>query len=153
MNRSASSDVNYLLWYRENNPVSQEMELIWSTGTSRSTCWMITTRTSSRGPPSSKTGDGPEVPSSVSELYCQSNLQLSGVLMMGYELYRQLSNKKSRKRKGKNHQTGCDFEQKSESSALHDIQKYLVNPGPDLVICDEGHRIKNSHASISQVRN
>jgi len=70
-----------------------------------------------------------------------------GVLMLGYELYRQLANKKPRKRKSKGFD---DQEEKQERKTLADIQAHLVNPGPDLVFCDEGHRIKNSHASISQ---
>ena len=39
-----------------------------------------------------------------------------GVLMMGYELYRQLSNKKSRKKKGKNYPTLEESKEKNESS-------------------------------------
>lgn len=31
-----------------------------------------------------------------------------------------------------------------------EAQKSLCKPGPDLVVCDEGHRIKNSQANISQ---
>ena len=68
--------------------------------------------------------------------------------MMGYELYRQLANKKPRKKKSKSD----DHEERAERKLLAEVRSHLVNPGPDLVICDEGHRIKNSHASISQVK-
>lgn len=30
------------------------------------------------------------------------------------------------------------------------IERALSRPGPDVVICDEGHRIKNCHANTSQ---
>ncbi|KAH8261185.1 hypothetical protein KR044_004748, partial [Drosophila immigrans] len=71
-----------------------------------------------------------------------------GVLLIGYELFRLLALKlvTTRKKKGKNanhdaHDTSKDL--------MNMAFEALVKPGPDLVICDEGHRIKNSHAGIS----
>ena len=80
-----------------------------------------------------------------------------GVLLMGYELYRQLANKRQRKKKRtaaarRNNDPECiDIEEEDRAKdMLDEIYGALVDPGPDLVICDEGHRIKNSHASTSQ---
>ncbi|XP_017094325.2 helicase ARIP4 isoform X2 [Drosophila bipectinata] len=71
-----------------------------------------------------------------------------GVLLIGYELFRLLALKlvKTRKRKGSIvRPDGMD----SSSDLMNVVFEALVKPGPDLVICDEGHRIKNSHAGIS----
>uniref|UniRef100_W5NA56 RAD54 like 2 n=1 Tax=Lepisosteus oculatus TaxID=7918 RepID=W5NA56_LEPOC len=80
-----------------------------------------------------------------------------GVLLMGYEMYRLLSLKKSfvsgRRKKSKK-PTGpviIDLDEEDrQQELLKGIEKALSRPGPDVVICDEGHRIKNCHASTSQ---
>ncbi|KAM9361199.1 helicase ARIP4 [Symphorus nematophorus] len=80
-----------------------------------------------------------------------------GVLLMGYEMYRLLSMKKSfvmgKKRKSKK-PTGpiiIDLDEEDRQQELmKGIERSIARPGPDVVICDEGHRIKNYHASTSQ---
>ncbi|KAF5298194.1 hypothetical protein FQA39_LY02618 [Lamprigera yunnana] len=72
-----------------------------------------------------------------------------GVLLIGYEQYRLLSLRKQPKSRRKPHLIQPEDEDKNRK-LFDDIHSALVMPGPDLVICDEGHRIKNSHASISQ---
>ncbi|KAH3820380.1 helicase ARIP4-like isoform X2 [Dreissena polymorpha] len=80
--------------------------------------------------------------------------QNGGVLLLGYEMYRLLSSKKVHLQKAKGRKKpGSDVidveEEDRDKKLLLNIHEALVNPGPDLVVCDEGHRIKNSHAGIS----
>ncbi|CAH8484046.1 unnamed protein product [Dicrocoelium dendriticum] len=87
-----------------------------------------------------------------------------GVLLLGYEMFRLLLNQKrmlagtsltkaemrSMSRR-KNKLICVDLEREEKREKMwSDFHAALLDPGPQLVICDEGHRIKNSEASISK---
>ncbi|CDS42546.1 helicase arip4 [Echinococcus multilocularis] len=117
--------------------------------------------------------------------------QVGGVLLMGYEMFRLLTNPRKQNRVNSvssgspfvysggipiNGSTSAlfspssllpDYEKPSsrkrkrpitidvekeekEEHMLSDMRIALTDPGPQIVICDEGHRIKNSEASISR---
>lgn len=73
--------------------------------------------------------------------------QEGGVLIMGYEMYRLLSLKKTKTKRKKG--IVVDTTNNRDREMFDNIYAALVSPGPDLVVCDEGHRIKNSHATTS----
>lgn len=82
--------------------------------------------------------------------------ETGGVMLMGYEMYRMLALKKpakvAKRRKNRKKEDINPMEVEDDSvdkKLLDDIFLALVNPGPDLVVCDEGHRIKNCSASTS----
>ncbi|XP_039756825.1 transcriptional regulator ATRX homolog isoform X3 [Pararge aegeria] len=61
-----------------------------------------------------------------------------GVCVLGYEMFRNLS---------------ADNVKKFKKKMLKSFQESLVDPGPDLVVCDEGHLLKNEKTSLSQAMN
>lgn len=62
--------------------------------------------------------------------------ETGGVLLIGYEMFRLLTRKLS-----------------ENDETFENMRRALTNPGADLVVCDEGHRIKNSNAEISVALN
>ncbi|XP_016997313.2 transcriptional regulator ATRX homolog [Drosophila takahashii] len=58
-----------------------------------------------------------------------------GVCILGYDMYRILANEKAK---------GLRKKQREQ------LFQALVDPGPDLVVCDEGHLLKNEKTSISK---
>ncbi|KAB0803719.1 hypothetical protein PPYR_00689 [Photinus pyralis] len=61
-----------------------------------------------------------------------------GVLIIGYDMFRNLTNPTNKRLKKK---------------AREIFQRGLVNPGPDLVVCDEGHLLKNEKTNLSIAMN
>lgn len=60
-----------------------------------------------------------------------------GVLVLGYNLFRSLAAPKGRQK----------------ASIKKTVQETLLDPGPDVVVCDEGHILKNEKTAISVVMN
>ncbi|XP_064114621.1 LOW QUALITY PROTEIN: transcriptional regulator ATRX-like [Macrobrachium nipponense] len=61
-----------------------------------------------------------------------------GVCIMGYDMFRNLSNPKGKR-----------FKAKMKEIFL----KTLVDPGPDVMVCDEGHLLKNEKTALSKAIN
>uniref|UniRef100_A0A2M4CX22 Putative dna repair protein snf2 family n=1 Tax=Anopheles darlingi TaxID=43151 RepID=A0A2M4CX22_ANODA len=66
-----------------------------------------------------------------------------GVMLIGYEAFRALINNERRKRPVGSSLKKVEYIQKQ-------VKELLINPGADLVICDEGHQIKNKRSAISE---
>jgi len=75
--------------------------------------------------------------------------QTGGALIIGYEMFRLLVTKKNSSTKtNKNTPVIVDLEEEEKNfETMEDIRNALLNS--DLVICDEGHRIKNHQASVA----
>lgn len=58
-----------------------------------------------------------------------------GIMILSYDMFRNLTNG-----------TGTRLKKKVKES----LQTSLVDPGPDLIVCDEGHLLKNEKTSISK---
>ena len=91
--------------------------------------------------------------------------QNGGILMIGYDLMSNLtqSDKTDYNSKGNTPTVDSNFDNNSASSnsssaknkpkaSMEELfKKYLINPGPDIIVADEAHQIKNPKARKSVI--
>ncbi|KAI6182203.1 SNF2-related and DNA RNA helicase domain containing protein [Aphelenchoides bicaudatus] len=75
------------------------------------------------------------------------NARMPGVMIIGYEMYRLLVQDYNKpNKKGK-------IPAKTKNKKLLNLQEkfrqYLQDPGPDIIVCDEGHKLKNCEAEVT----
>ena len=66
-------------------------------------------------------------------------LLTGGVLLLGYEMFRSLTMEKKK--------------QTADSKLANIVRTSLIDPGPDVVFCDEGHYLKNEESKLFQAVN
>ena len=69
-----------------------------------------------------------------------------GVMLLGYEMFRILIDQSTWSKPARTNAHSIDTLKKM----VKEIRESLVDPGPDLVVCDEGHRIKNDASKVSE---
>lgn len=82
--------------------------------------------------------------------------QHGGVMIIGYEMFRNMTSIVEANKTKALAVTGTPITKKAKPDYIHEIRQFLVSPGPDLVIADEAHYIKNpgskTHMAIDSIR-
>lgn len=74
----------------------------------------------------------------------KSNSGQAGCLLCGYETFRSLTTYNPRRKNAR------QMDEKEAKQILDTIDRCLIEPGADMVVCDEGHVIKNKKSGISK---
>ncbi|KAH7697488.1 SNF2 family N-terminal domain containing protein, partial [Aphelenchoides avenae] len=73
------------------------------------------------------------------------------VMICGYEMFRILTETDQDRPKGAKPKVVKSKAAKELAKLKQEFQGFLQNPGPDLVVCDEAHKLKNSETALSKV--
>lgn len=64
-------------------------------------------------------------------------------MILGYDMFRLLVTTHA----GENE----DNDDNDNDTDTQAIKRFLINPGPDLIVCDEGHTLKNNKTALSNI--